>query len=153
MPLHVHHRARYGGRRSPEAPHRCALPSWRVIPFSRPATSPSRPRRLYELAICPPFFLSCACSLLPRFTAVELEPLVVPAQIASFLPRTSNPPQPWVNHLASFHPNPINHSPDPHLAGNRRFPVCRRAGTPEIHLHADNHLRPSFSSSSSSNRL
>ena len=31
---------------------RCALPSWRTIPFSRPVSSPSRPRRLPELATC-----------------------------------------------------------------------------------------------------
>ena len=52
-------------------------------------------------------------------------------------PWIPNPLRPKLLHLPSVLPNPSNHSPDPHLAGNRRFPVCRRAGTPEIHLHVD----------------
>ena len=73
-------------------------------------------------------------------------------QIASFLLRASNPPQPWVNHLASYPYNSSNPSLDTHFAGNRRFPGRRSSVTPKIHLHVAGSPQPPSARASYKNR-
>ena len=67
----------------------------------------------------------------------SLSGLRSPARFASSSPWIPNPLCPKLLHPPSVLPNPFNRSPTPHLAGNRRSPVRRRAGTLELHLHVD----------------
>jgi len=55
----------------------------------------------------------------------RLSALPFTGQIRAFPPWISNPPQRKLDHLPSSLLNPSNHSHNPHLAGNLRFPARR----------------------------
>ena len=109
------------------------------------ALFPSSPSALPSSSLALTLFFLCS----PRLSSSSS---LFRPQIASFLLRTSNPPQPWVNHLASYPYNPSNPSLDTHFAGNRSFSGRRPLVTPRSTPLSNSHPRPSFSSSSSSNQ-
>ena len=79
-----------------------------------PTTSP-------ELATCPHSRLRLA-SLpfsFPGRHERRVSKLTVSSRFASSAPRIPNPPQPKLDNLPSFLPNPAKPSPEPHLVGNQ----------------------------------
>ena len=109
----------------PEAPNRHELSVGEPSPFSRPATSPSRPRpsprtrHLPSLSFTLPF-LSFS-SLRSPWTQSE-RAHCLSSRFASSAPRIPNPLHPKLLHLSSVLPNLSIPSHDPCFAGNRRFP-------------------------------
>ena len=86
--------------------------------------SPSRPRRLPELATCLTSLCASPCSPSPSFArhGQRLSSSCSSAESASSAPRISNPPQPKLDNLPSFLSNPAKPSPEPHLVGNQKIP-------------------------------
>jgi len=94
------------------------------------ALFPSSPSALPSSSLALTLFFLCS----PRLSSSSS---LFRPQIASFLLRASNPPQPWVNHLASYPYNSSNPSLDTHFAGNRRFPGRQPLESPELHLNVE----------------
>ena len=84
-----------------------------------PTTSP-------ELATCPHSRLRLAplsfSFSFPGRHERRVSKLTVSSRFASSAPRIPNPPQPKLDNLPSFLPNPAKPSPEPHLVGNQKIP-------------------------------
>ena len=129
-----------GGEASRSLPPPC-VSSWRPIPVSRPSvTPPSRPRRLPELATCLTAF--CALGSFPSTSlgrhGHRVSELTVSSRFASYSPWIPNPPQPKLDNLPSFLPDPSKLSSKPYLAGNRSFSGRPPLKPAELRLNADN---------------
>ena len=107
---------------------RCHAPAARgeASPLFRPSSAswtssfrPPSPARALTLSLP----RSVSSSSVPPWT--ELEHLAFIDQICEPPPWIPNLLRPKLPCLPSFLPNPSNHSPDPHLAGNRGFPGRR----------------------------
>ena len=147
-------RARYGGRILPKLLHPVRWPSENL------AASPGRQRRrqvVHALFPSSPSALPSSSLALTLFflcsPRLSSSSSLFRPQIASFLLRASNPPQPWVNHLASYPYNSSNPSLDTYFAGNQRFPSRQPLEPPELHLNVELPPPAPFSSPSSLNRL
>ena len=133
---------------------RCALPSWRTIPFSRPVSSPSRPRRLTELTTCLTPIYDSPSSPSPPWVrhGWRLSSSRSPARFASSSSYLPNPLYQKFLHDPSFLLDLSFASPLDQSTGNpwfcgRRSPVSSRSTSTSNSL-----VRSSFSSLDGSNR-
>jgi len=97
--------------------------------------SPSRPRRLPELATCLTSLCASPCSPSPSFArhGQRLSSSCSSAESASSAPRISNPPQPKLDNLPSFLLDPSFASLIDQIAGNRSFSGRQPLKPPELH--------------------
>ena len=128
-----------GAPSSPEAP--TAMPCRRGgrSRFPGRRASPSRPRRLPELATCLHSRSRSPSSSSPSSVRHEwrLSSSRSSADSASFFPWILNPSHPNLLHLPSFLPSPSKPSSKPYLAGNRSFSGRQPLEPPELHLNVE----------------
>ena len=122
-------------RRLPKPPRRCACRRGGRSRFCGRRTSPTRPRRLPELATCLTSLCASPCSPSPSSArhGRRLSSSCSSAESASSAPRISNPPQTKLDNLPSFLLDPSFASLIDQVSGNRRFSGRQPLKPPEIH--------------------